>query len=151
MILIKDVMHRKILTIAANNTVLDAAKKMATKGVTCLVVVQKGKLKGIITLRDLLDKVVLKKRDSQKIKVSEIMTSPVKSAEAGSDIFVAIGMMNNMSIKQLPIVSKGKPVGIVTQTDLIKNMTKIMRMHVNRAEERINKLVGKLTKDKIIS
>ena len=118
---IKDIMVDNVKTIDKKKSVFEAASVMSDNSISCLVVMESDNIAGIITLKDIIDKVVVKRRNTEEVTVEMIMTTPVKTVEKTRDIVVAAGTMKAMNIKQLPIVDNGKLVGIVTQTDLIKN------------------------------
>lgn len=115
---LQDVMVRNVLTISPEATVVDAARRMAEKNVSCILAADPdGKIKGIVSERDLLKKVVSKKH-AASLKISEIMTSPIISAAPDLSIFEASRLMESKTIKRLPILQGDQLLGIVTQTDL---------------------------------
>ncbi len=143
---IEKIMQKKPFTIGMNASVLMAAKMMVSKGVSCLVIVQNRIVKGIITQRDILEEIIVKERDALKIKVSEIMTTPVKTVSQNADAISTMGIMSLKRIKQIPVTKAKKIVGIVTQTDFVRNIAKIIMDQVNVIYERVSKLEQKLKK-----
>lgn len=119
---IKDIMITDVKTISKEDNTFNAMVSMSENNITCLLIVEDGQLKGIITMKDLLDKVMVKKLDPASVKVVDIMTTNVRTVEAEADYAVAAGTMKALKIKQLPIVEHGKFVGIITQTDLVRVM-----------------------------
>ncbi len=126
MITIHDVMNKNVLTVNKDSTIFEAAEIMANKEVSCLVVVEDGNVKGILTWRDILGKVVIKKLNLEAVKASEIMASPVITINQDATLHAASGIMNIKKIKQLPVVNQGKLVGIITQTDVVRNINYIL-------------------------
>jgi len=93
-----------------------AAQIMSSKGIGSLVIFKKNKILGIITERDIM-------RNISKLnkKVSRIMAKNVLTIESGEDIDSAADLMAEHKIKRLPVIEKGKLVGIITATDVIAN------------------------------
>jgi signal-transduction protein with cAMP-binding, CBS, and nucleotidyltransferase domain len=126
MVIIKEIMTSNIFTIGKNNTIYQAAELMANKGVSCLLILNENNADGIITRRDILEKVILKKINPEEATVLEHMTTPVFTMNVDATIIAASGIMNAKKIKQLPIEMDQKIVGIVTQTDVVRHINKIL-------------------------
>ncbi len=110
MVYIKDVMSQIVYTIDKNKTILDAAKEMSTKGVSCLVIKENENIEGIITRRDILEKVVAEKIKPETVKVVKKMSLPVITINENAALIAASGIMNVKKVKQLPVVNKNKLV-----------------------------------------
>jgi CBS domain-containing protein len=127
---VEDVMVEEVVTVDANATVQEAVDLMNKHEIGCLIVVLRGKPVGIITERDMLKRVLAKSRDPEKIKVSEIMSAPIIVSKPEMEIEDAVKLMFNSKIKKLPVVQKGRLVGLVTLTDLTRfepHMIKILK------------------------
>lgn len=123
---IKEAMSPKVLTVSANTTVAKAAKMMASKSVGSVVVVKNGNPVGILTERDLLMKVISADLKASKVVVSKVMTSPVLTVSPNTDIAEASRMMVRNKIRRLPVVQKGKLVGIITTSDIMQVSPEIL-------------------------
>ena len=134
MVLIKDILHKEVVSVKASENVLTAVESMCTKGISCLVVVSEKKVIGIITRKDILEKVVMKQKNPAEIKIEDVMSSPVKTIMPDKNLLHASAMMNSLLIKQLPVVEGDKLVGIVTQTDIVRNLNKFLGSgrHLNK-------------------
>lgn len=117
---VEDVMVKEVITIDDNSTVKEAADIMNKFEIGCLIAVRKSKAMGIMTERDLLKRVVAEGRDARKIKVKEIMTSPLVVAEPEMDLAEAVKLMFHMKIKKLPVIEGKRLVGLVTLTDIAR-------------------------------
>ena len=120
---VKDLMSTEVATIGSEQTMALAATLMADDGVSSLVVVNGGEVIGIITEKDFLDRVVAKGRSPLDIKVREVMSSPVVSVTPDLTVIEAGKVVEDRRVKRLPVIEKGKLVGIVTQTDLLRVLT----------------------------
>lgn len=116
--LVEDVMRKQLVTGKPSMTVSDAAKIMNDFNIGCLIIVDNGKLVGIITDSDMKG-IVARNLDSKKTNVSEVMTSRVLTVEHHKPIDYAIEIMAERSIKRLPVTKEGKLVGLVSVSDII--------------------------------
>ena len=117
------VMSKDVITICSDETIASAAKIMSENSVSCIVVADNGSVTGILTETDFLKRVAEREKDFDRIKVREIMSSPVESIAPNLSVFDAIRIMEDKHIKRLPILEKKRLVGIVTQTDLVRVVT----------------------------
>jgi CBS domain-containing protein len=118
--LVKEVMSRDVKTIRPVDTIKQAAILMNENRIGSLIVVSgTGELKGIVTERDILMDVVAEGKDSNVVKVEEIMTKELITIPPDKTLEEAADLMTEKKIKKLPVVYQGKLVGIVTATDLV--------------------------------
>lgn len=119
---ISKIMQRNVETIEEEETVHKALEKMSFFRVSCLIVIRKGQPTGILTERDMINRVLLKQKNTQKITVKDIMTSPIVSKPSNFPIYKIVKIMNEYLVRHVPIIEEGKIIGIVTQTDIMKYM-----------------------------
>ena len=120
--LVEEVMTKNILKIDCKKTVYDACKFIVENKVGSLVVVDKDIICGIVTERDLVEKVILKKRESAKTLIIDVMTPNLKTVHALAPIEKAAKIMKENNIKKLPVVLNNELVGIITETDLSRTI-----------------------------
>ncbi|MCP4256377.1 MAG: CBS domain-containing protein [Planctomycetes bacterium] len=120
---IGQVMKKEIITIAPDETVATAAVMISENNVSCIIVVHKGNVEGILTETDLLKKAVVEARDVHKMAVSVIMSTPVETIGSDFSVLEASQIMEAKNIKCLPVMAEKKLVGIVTQPDLALALT----------------------------
>lgn len=133
-----EVMHKGAITATADEPLPPVAQRMGEKRVGCVVVLQKGKVAGILTERDILRKVVAPNKTAAKIRVKDVMTAPVTTVGSDTDLDEATALMSERCIRRLPVVDRGKLVGILTGADVIcflPEMDKIMNDMERKAEE----------------
>jgi CBS domain-containing protein len=116
---VRDIMTRPVITADADLDVLSAAKRMGSANVGSLIIVSGDKTTGILTERDLVRKVIAQGVDPRNLKVREIMSSPVTAIEPDASIRDAANLMLRAGVKRLPVILKGKLMGIITDTDLV--------------------------------
>jgi len=119
---LKDIMVKNVVTAESDESVKEAAKRMNLCEIGCLIVVDKGKVVGILTERDILVKVVEASKNAGKTKVSEIMSTKLVVGTPEMDVVDAARMMLQKKIKKLPVVTDSKLVGLVTFTDIVRTV-----------------------------
>ncbi|MDD5503093.1 MAG: CBS domain-containing protein [Candidatus Thermoplasmatota archaeon] len=117
---VRDAIVRPPVTVDQEMDVSKAAELMRTVDVGSLMVVDKGKMIGILTEGDILSKVVSKDKQPSKVKVKEIMSRPVVCIEPDMDIVEAAKKMAKLKIRRLPVIEKGEIIGIVSERDIIR-------------------------------
>jgi signal-transduction protein with cAMP-binding, CBS, and nucleotidyltransferase domain len=126
-----------VLTVDMNETVLNAISLMAQVNVGAVLVQENDTISGIFTERDYLQKIALKSRSSKDTKVSDVMTSPVISAEPGDSVQNCMETMTTCHCRHLPVVENGKLLGIVSIGDLVKKMLDEKQQEVDKLSEYI--------------
>jgi CBS domain-containing protein len=119
---VRDIMTKEIVTIDGDKTALEAAKLMAEKGISSLFVMKDAQPVGIVTERDFIKKICAKELAIAQVKIAEIMSKILTTADPEMPIEVAVQRMINHKIRRLPIMEGGKIVGIITVTDLAKHL-----------------------------
>ena len=125
---VKDVMEKFVVTINPEETIYKAAKTMDEKGVGALMIASNDTPVGIVTERDLVRKVIAAKKDSSK-KISEVMSRPLITIEPEDDVKEAAKKMLINDVRRLPVVKNGKLMGIITATDLARNLAGQLTEH----------------------
>jgi CBS domain-containing protein len=125
---VRDVMVREVITVDEDSKVKEAVDVMNEFQIGSLIVLEKGKAKGIVTERDFLRRVTAEAKDIMNTKVKEIMTTPLVVVEPGTDLEEAMKLMFKNKIKKLAVVDSNKLVGIVTLTDIARFQPQMIRM-----------------------
>jgi CBS domain-containing protein len=109
-----------IHSVAPDATVYDAIAIMAEKGVGAVLVLNGGKLTGIVSIKDYGNEVVLRDRSAKDVRVEEIMTSPVITVQPEVTVTECIGIMTRCHIRHLPVFSGDELVGVISLGDLAR-------------------------------
>ncbi|MEA2089366.1 MAG: CBS domain-containing protein [Thermoproteota archaeon] len=125
---IEDVMVEKVITVQADATAREAVELMNKQDIGSLIVEENEKPVGIVTERDLLKRVLASSRAPEKIRVQEIMSTPLVVTQSHMEIEEAAKLMVNMKVKKLPVVENERLVGLVTLTDLIRTQPHMIRV-----------------------
>ena len=123
---VEDVMVKDVIKINEDVTIKEAAGLMNKYEIGCLIAVKKGKVSGILTERDLLKRVVAESKDASKLRVRDVMTSPLIVAETKMDLGEAVRLMFQRKIKKLPLVDDKRLVGLVSLTDIARFQPQMM-------------------------
>lgn len=122
---VKQVLEGKgaaIYSVAPEASVLEAIKLMAEKGVGALVVLDNGRLAGVISERDYARKIILHGRSSQDTAVREIMTEKVITVRSEQTVDDCMALMTQHRFRHLPVVDAGKLAGMLSIGDLVKEV-----------------------------
>jgi CBS domain-containing protein len=110
----------EVFEVGPGASVYEALNVLAEKNVGALVVMDGGKLAGIISERDYARKVVLVERSSRDTLVSEIMSSDVMTVAPTSSVDDCMELMTERHIRHLPVVDGGQLVGVISIGDVVK-------------------------------
>ena len=119
---VRDIMTKQIVMIDHDKSALEAAKIMAEKGISSVFVVKDGQPIGIVSERDFIKKICAKDRPIAEVKIGDIMSKILTTADPETPIEVAVQRMVNHKIRRLPIMDGDKLIGIITVTDLAKHL-----------------------------
>ena len=111
-----------VLSVNVNESVFDAINLMAQVNIGAVLVQNGDTISGIFTERDYLQKIALKSLSSQRTRVGDVMTTPVISADPDDTVQQCMETMTTCRCRHLPVVDKGKLLGIVSIGDLVKRM-----------------------------
>ncbi len=115
-----EIMHTDVKTAHAEDTFADVAKVMRSNGISSVVVLEGEKIAGIVTERDIVN-LVAAGGDPHSVRVAHGMTRrDIETVEPKTDIAEAADHMAERNIRHLPVVDKGKVVGIISIRDLTR-------------------------------
>lgn len=123
----KDIMNKEVQVIDQETSVFDAAKKMGFYSISCIVVIRENTPVGILTERDVINRVVAENQNPKKMKVKDIMTAPLLSRRPNTSLKELLEVMNNYKVRRCPILDQNEIRGIVTETDIVKFSEKYLK------------------------
>ena len=120
----RDIMTPDCQCVGEDETVLDAAKKLAELNVGSMPICgSDGRLKGMVTDRDIVVKAIAKGKDVESTKLSELADQKeVVTIGADDSIDEALATMRQHKVRRLPVIDGHELVGIVSQADIATNI-----------------------------
>lgn len=116
-------MVKEVVKVNSATLVDNAVKMMNKNDIGCLIIEDNGEARGIVTQRDLMEKVLEKAKDPRKVAVSDIMTKKLVVGSPDMEIQEAARLMFKKKIKKLPIVENGKLIGLITLTNIARTVS----------------------------
>ena len=112
---VRKIMRKKrLLTARPRELVVKAARRMAARNVGAVLVVEDGRLLGIVTERDVVFRVVAKGLDAAQTRLAEIMTAGPITIDPDRPLGYALVVMHREGFRHLPVVRGGEVLGIVS-------------------------------------
>jgi len=119
---IESVMRSPPVTALFSDSVSHVAEKMISNNIGAIIIISGGKPSGIITERDIVEKIVRTRRDPDKTKAMEIMSSPLLMIDAKKTVADALRIMRDKETRRLAVTRNGRLVGIVTERRLLDSL-----------------------------
>ncbi|NWF97397.1 MAG: diguanylate cyclase [Nitrospirae bacterium] len=138
---VSTIMSRDVITLSPDETLLSAIIKMNKNNVSCIVIVKDNKPEGILTERDII---YLKGNnvDFNLVNLKTVMKSPVIAVSEDTDIPEIANLMVINGLRRLVVVDNNhKVTGIVTQTDIIKNLRIDSFVNLKKVEQIMNRSI----------
>ncbi|MCS7120310.1 MAG: CBS domain-containing protein [Nitrososphaerota archaeon] len=132
--LVKDVMTSPVITVKEDTPSSEVAKLMKKHDVGCIIVTSaENKPIGIITERDLAERVVANDLKPSKISAKKIMSSPLITIDADQTISEAARRMSLQNIRRLAVMHKGELAGIISSKDILAVTPELIEIIRERA------------------
>ena len=119
--LVSDLMNGSVVSVTPETTVALAARLLSRNNIGSLPVCSvEGKIRGIVTDRDIVLRCVATESDPETMPVREIMTRSVVTVSPDDDVREATRIMASEQIRRLPVVQNSKVVGMLALGDMAK-------------------------------
>jgi CBS domain-containing protein len=140
MIAVREMIRKKgdeVWSVSSDATVFEALKLMAEKNAGAVLVINDGKVAGILSERDCIRRLDLQGRASRETKVAEIMTTKVLYVESSQSLDECVAIMIDKNIRHLPVYEEGKLIGIISVRDALKEMVDYQKFMISQLEHYI--------------
>jgi CBS domain-containing protein len=135
----EEIMETDVLTAEKGTSVKKAVELMAKKGFGCLVVLENETAVGMVTERDILNKITAEGVDPARIMIQDIMTAPLISVHRKATIAEVAEKMSTFQVRRTVVVDqKGEMAGLVTSEDLAKWLARLNKY----ADQTLNAVAG---------
>jgi CBS domain-containing protein len=118
MVLVKDIMSKDIRLVRPDTSAQEIVATLNKFNINSVIVVQKEKPVGIITIRDILSRLVEQYLAPRVLTARQIMTSPMTTINVEATVEEAAKLMAQKNVKTLPVMDKDRLVGVVSFTDI---------------------------------
>jgi CBS domain-containing protein len=119
---VESIMRSPPVSALFSDTISAITEKMISNNIGAIIIMSGGTSAGIITERDIIEKVVRADKDPAKIRAQEVMSSPLESIEADRIVTDALKLMRDKKIRRLAVTRKDKLVGILTERRLLDSL-----------------------------
>jgi len=120
---LRDILRDKqqaVFSVAPDATVLDAVKVMVEGGAGCVLIIDKGRVQGLFTERDLMRRVVSPQLDEADTRIDAVMTSDVAIVSPKMTVHEAMSFCTEKRLRHLPVFDGETLLGVVSAGDLTK-------------------------------
>lgn len=129
---------KEVFSMDASGTVEDAIRFMADRKISAVIITEKEKPVGIFTERDVVRCYIAKDgRKFREIPVSESMTKNLVVAELGDELKSVMSVMVEKNIRHLPVVDKGKVIGMLSIRDIVLSQVDKMTTEIHYLKDYI--------------
>ena len=115
---LQDVMSTTPITLPATASVAQAAMRMRDDDIGDVIVMDGGRVFGILTDRDVVVRAVAEGRDPASTTIRDVCSTDLVTLSPDDDVKRAIDLMKQKAIRRIPVCQDGNPVGIVSIGDL---------------------------------
>jgi len=127
-----------VWSVSPDSRVFDALKLMAEKNCGALLVMDGGRLLGILSERDYARKVILLGKSSHELSVSEIMSDKVVCVSPSQTVDECMALMSSNRIRHLPVTEGGRIIGVLSVGDLVKAVIEMQQQTIQQLESYIH-------------
>lgn len=128
----------EVFSIAPDAKVIEALQLMSQKDVGALIVMEGGRIVGILSERDYARKVILHGKSSQDVPVREIMTREVITVDPSQSVEQCMALVTQKRIRHLPVSEGDRLLGLVSIGDLVKEVIADQEQTIRQLESYIH-------------
>ena len=114
--------NSSVYQVTPSVTVFEALRLLAEYGVGAMIVMDKGKLVGVVSERDYTRKIALQGRNSKETTVADIMTRDVVTVTLKTGTRACMTLMSQKKIRHLPVLDGAKVVGMISILDIMDDI-----------------------------
>jgi CBS domain-containing protein len=115
-----DIMTKTLVSLSADDTVREAARRMREANVGAIVVQRHGNVFGIVTDRDIVVRCLARGGDCDELRLRDVCSAELATLRPDDEIDHAVTLMRDKAIRRVPVVKNGQAVGILSLGDLAR-------------------------------
>ncbi|HWR96103.1 MAG TPA: CBS domain-containing protein [Arenimonas sp.] len=127
----------QVYSLSAGDSVLEAIRMMAEHHIGSVMVMEDGRLQGIVTERDYARKVILLGRSSSETPLSDIMSSPVLTVKPTDTVTYCMTLMTDRKFRHLPVCDGDAVLGLISIGDLVKAVIEQQQEEISQLQSYI--------------
>ncbi len=127
-----------VYSVKPGATVLEAVDEMCRRHVGAILVCDDGHPRGMFSERDLMVRVVLRRRDPLVTRVDEVMTREVVGVGQDTSVNEAMAIMTQRRCRHLPVMSDGRVVGMISIGDLVRRASRHQEYEIRMLQDYIS-------------
>ncbi len=112
---------REVATVSPTATLATVAQRLRLEGIGALVVLDQGRLAGIVSERDVVQAFAAHRAATSEVKVAEVMTRDVITCRPDDTLTRVMGVMTRHRVRHLPVLEAGRMVGLISIGDAVKH------------------------------
>lgn len=122
-----DIKGVECFSITSSQTLFDAAKQMKDCNIGALLVMDKGKLAGIVTERDIVKNAAHDDKPCKDVTIKDAMSANLLIVRPGDDLDYVMAIMIQNNIRHLPVVEEGGLIGLLSMRDVVRTLVKNLK------------------------
>ena len=135
--LLKTKKNNSIFSLSPEASVLEAMQKMAEYNIGAMLVMEGGKVAGIVSERDIVRKVDVLGKSCSTTLVRDIMTTRVLYIEPGQSLEECMALMTEKRIRHLPVMENGTLLGVISSGDVLREVIHEQKFMISQLEHYI--------------
>jgi len=112
---------REVETVPPSATLASVAQRLRLKGIGALVVIDEGRVRGIVSERDIVHAFAAHRADASEIRVADAMTRGLVTCRPDDSLTRILGLMTRHRVRHLPVLDGGRLVGLISIGDAVKH------------------------------
>lgn len=119
---VESIMRSPAVTAQFSDTVSSVVERMVSYDIGSVIIISGGAPVGIVTERDIVNKIVRMNKDANKTLARDVMSSPLITIEANKSLADALRVLRDRKIRRLAVTRGGALVGIITERRILEHL-----------------------------
>jgi CBS domain-containing protein len=130
----RELMVTEMTTATSDETVAAVASRMSANKVGAVLVIDQGVLRGVLSERDVMQRVVADGRDPRATRVGDVATREVVVVDVNAPLKSVLTLFREKQFRHLPVVDAGKPIGILSTRDFLAFLVEGLERYIDESK-----------------